>query len=102
MLWKRKAEQYLINKSSEISNLQYTIVHPGGMVIAEAAIIVNSPIALQPSYGEKIIKSGERELVVTTEADSLMKGTSSIPRSDLAALMEDVVSFPEVCRCVFN
>lgn len=65
LVWKRKAEEYLI-----ASGLNYTIIHPGGLIDEQG---------------------GEREIVLGVD-DELIKraeteGTSrSIPRDDVAAL----------------
>jgi len=60
LLWKRKAEQYLI-----ASGLEYTIIHPGGL---------------------KDEEGGKRELFVNVD-DAILEGTErSIPRSDVAEL----------------
>mmetsp|Transcript_14091 Transcript_14091/g.15747 ORF Transcript_14091/g.15747 Transcript_14091/m.15747 type:complete len:326 (+) Transcript_14091:55-1032(+) len=75
LLWKRKAEQYLIS-----SGRRFTIIHPGGLL---------------PHFGRRgPVAGGERELVVGVD-DVLLKEKehNSIPREDLA----------EVChRCLLE
>ena len=62
LLWKRKAEMYLIQTCSE-TNISYVIVHPGGLL--------DKP-------------GGERELLVGVD-DSLLAGDRrSVPRADVA------------------
>ncbi len=36
LIWKRKAEEYLINSGG----MNYTIIHPGGLIDEEVAIVV--------------------------------------------------------------
>jgi len=61
LLWKRKAEKYLID-----SGLEYTIVHPGGLL--------DEP-------------GGERELVVGVDDQQVGTDSRSIPRSDVAEVL---------------
>jgi len=61
LLWKRKAEKYLID-----SGLTYTIVHPGGLL--------NEP-------------GGQRELVVGVDDKMLPEQNRSIPREDVAEVL---------------
>mmetsp|Transcript_13007 Transcript_13007/g.30384 ORF Transcript_13007/g.30384 Transcript_13007/m.30384 type:complete len:314 (+) Transcript_13007:220-1161(+) len=79
LLWKRKAEKYLIEKAeaSSDSNLKYTIVHPGGL----------------------INESGDqRELIVGVDDDRVSYGGEdsprTVPREDVARVMM------EACRNV--
>jgi uncharacterized protein YbjT (DUF2867 family) len=67
--WKRKAESYL----TEQDHVEYTIVHPGGLV--------NEP-------------GGERKLVVGVDDD--MSGTESrtVPREDVAQVMLEALRYP--------
>ena len=69
LLWKRKAERYLIQ-----SALPYTIIHPGGLTNEQGA---------------------QRELVLGV--DDLMDGTESrtVPRSDVAELMLQSLIHPD-------
>ena len=69
LLWKRKAERYLIQ-----SGLPYTIIHPGGLTNEQG---------------------GQRELVLGI--DDLMDGTDSrtVPRSDVAELMLQCLIHPD-------
>eukprot|EP00808_Paulinella_micropora_P001682 g38098.t1 len=70
LLWKRKAEEYLM-----ASGLSYTIIHPGGLLGGKV-----------PKPGKR---GGERELVVAVD-DALMdekkKSESSVPREDVAEI----------------
>merc|ERR1712037_588405 len=69
LLWKRKAELYLVR-----SGLAYTIIHPGGLL---------------PHFGAKPVPGGERELLVGTN-DALMDDEAKkrcIPREDLAEVV---------------
>lgn len=61
LLWKRKAEKYLID-----SGLTYTIVHPGGLL--------NEP-------------GGRRQLVVGVDDEMLPDQNRSIPREDVAEVL---------------
>ena len=67
LLWKRKAEKYLID-----SGLPYTIVHPGGLL--------NEP-------------SGEREIVIGVD-DDRTDGERSIPRGDVAEVLVQALLIP--------
>ena len=58
LLWKRKAEQYLI-----ASGLPYTIVHPGGLIDKAG---------------------GEKEIVLGANDELLKETVRSIPRADVA------------------
>ena len=60
LLWKRKAEEYLIK-----SGLQYTIVHPGGLTDKEG---------------------GKQEVVLGVDDELLKEKTRQIPRDDVATL----------------
>jgi len=60
LLWKRKAEEYLIK-----SGLQYTIVHPGGLTDKEG---------------------GKQEVVIGVDDELLKEKTRQIPRDDVATL----------------
>jgi len=60
LVWKRRAEQYLIE-----SGLQYTIIHPGGLV--------DTP-------------SNEMELVLDVDDELLKREKKAIPRGDVANL----------------
>ena len=61
LLWKRKAEMYLIE-----SGLTYTIVHPGGLLDEDG---------------------GKRELVVGVNDEQLGTDNRSIPRADVASVL---------------
>jgi len=58
LLWKRKAEQYLIK-----SGLKYTIIHPGGLIDKDG---------------------GKRKIVMDIDDKLLERKTRSIPRADVA------------------
>jgi hypothetical protein len=82
LLWKRKAEVYLVDKCAAAATatataagdaMTYTIVHPGGLQ--------NEP-------------GGEREVVVGV--DDLESG--SIPRDDVAQVMLAAVRFPDAYK----
>lgn len=76
LLWKRKAEEYLI-----ASGIPYTIIHPGGLI-------------------DK--KGGEREIVFGVD-DKLLKETSkSIPRDDVAEVCIQALSQPGALRRSFD
>jgi len=61
LLWKRKAEMYLVK-----SELEYTIIHPGGL---------------------KDTPGGKRELIVNVD-DKILDGKSrSVPRADVAEMV---------------
>lgn len=66
LLWKRKAEQYLI-----ASRIPYTIVHPGGLL-------------------DK--KGGEREIVFGVNDALLAEKVRSIPRADVAEVCVQALS----------
>eukprot|EP00747_Dinoflagellata_sp_TGD_P104072 gnl/TRDRNA2_/TRDRNA2_169157_c0_seq2.p1 gnl/TRDRNA2_/TRDRNA2_169157_c0~~gnl/TRDRNA2_/TRDRNA2_169157_c0_seq2.p1 ORF type:complete len:341 (-),score=42.54 gnl/TRDRNA2_/TRDRNA2_169157_c0_seq2:87-995(-) len=67
MLWKRKAEKYLID-----SGLPFTIVHPGGLI--------NEP-------------GGRREIVIGVD-DDWTEGERSIPREDVAEVLVQALLIP--------
>jgi uncharacterized protein YbjT (DUF2867 family) len=65
LLWKRKAEQYLIG-----SGVPYTIIHPGGLL---------------PHFGDASkAPGGERELLVSVNDALLDSENRLIPREDVA------------------
>lgn len=69
LLYKRKAEEYLV-----ASGLEYAIIHPGGLIDAPG---------------------GEREVVLGVD-DALLAGTvRSIPRADVASLTVACLTAPE-------
>mmetsp|Transcript_35747 Transcript_35747/g.89808 ORF Transcript_35747/g.89808 Transcript_35747/m.89808 type:complete len:288 (-) Transcript_35747:364-1227(-) len=71
LLWKRKAEQYLV-----ASGLTYTIVHPGGLTLDEG---------------------GQRELLLDVD-DALIgrdKTNRRVPRADVAELCVRSLTMPE-------
>ena len=67
LLWKRKAEKYLID-----SGLPYTIVHPGGLL--------NEP-------------GSKREIVIGVD-DERSEGERSIPREDVAEVLVQAALLP--------
>lgn len=79
LLWKRKAEKYLIERveANSHTTLKYTIVHPGGLI--------NEP-------------GGQRELIVGIDDDRVTYGGENsprtVPREDVARVMM------EACRNV--
>lgn len=78
LMWKRKAEKYLIEKSESDSNLKYTIVHPGGLI--------NEP-------------GNQRELIVGVDDDRVTYGGEgsprTVPRDDVARVMMEACRNPE-------
>ncbi len=70
LMWKRKSEKYLIEKSENDSNLKYTIVHPGGLI--------NEP-------------GNQRELIIGVDDDRITYGGEesprTVPRDDVARVM---------------
>jgi uncharacterized protein YbjT (DUF2867 family) len=66
LLWKRKAEQYLIQ-----SGIPYTIVHPGGLIDKAG---------------------GEREVILGVDDELLKEKTRSIPRDDVAEVCIQALS----------
>lgn len=73
LLYKRKAEEYLLDLASS-GKIEGCVVHPGGLID-------------QPG--------GEREIVVGVD-DMLLQGTvRSIPRADVAALSVACATLPE-------
>lgn len=72
ILWKRKAEMYLVN-----SGIPYTIIHPGGLL----------PFATEPA------PEGQRPLLVAVDDDfqKLPPFSRSIPRGDAAELVVQCV-----------
>jgi len=78
VLWKRKAECYLMS-----SGLPYTIIHPGGLL---------------PHFGDKKpAPGGVRELLVGVD-DKLMddKSKSLVPREDVAEVCVECLAAPEI------
>lgn len=67
LLWKRKAEKYLID-----SGLEYTIIHPGGLLDETG---------------------GVRELVVGIDDEQIGTDNRSIPRADVAELLVASLEF---------
>ena len=68
LLWKRKAEQYLIT-----SGMKYTIVHPGGLLDKTG---------------------GDREIVLGTNDELLKEKVRSIPRADVAEVCVQAIRQP--------
>jgi len=77
VLYKRKAEKYLID-----SGLPYTIIHPGGLL---------------PHYGKSgdDCEGGKRELVVNVDDNLLESETRLIPREDVAEVTVQALSTQE-------
>ena len=78
LMWKRKAEKYLIDKSDSDSNLKYTIVHAGGLI--------NQP-------------GNQRELIVGVDDDRVTYGGEgsprTVPRDDVARVMMEACRNPK-------
>jgi len=77
LLWKRKAEKFLMS-----SGIPYTIIHPGGLL---------------PHRGNKVVPGGERKLVVGVD-DELMNRDAKhrcIPREDVAEVVVKCALCPE-------
>ncbi len=78
LMWKRKSEKYLIEKSKSDSNLKYTIVHPGGLI--------NEP-------------GGQRQLIVGVDDDRVTYGGEgsprTVPRDDVARVMMEACRNPK-------
>ena len=66
LLWKRKAEQYLIS-----SGLKYTIIHPGGLIDS---------------------KGGERDIIFGVDDQLLQEKSRQIPREDVAEVVVQSLS----------
>eukprot|EP00241_Pyramimonas_parkeae_P006779 CAMPEP_0114259622 /NCGR_PEP_ID=MMETSP0058-20121206/19992_1 /TAXON_ID=36894 /ORGANISM="Pyramimonas parkeae, CCMP726" /LENGTH=338 /DNA_ID=CAMNT_0001374683 /DNA_START=79 /DNA_END=1095 /DNA_ORIENTATION=+ len=78
LLWKRKAEMYLV-----ASGLEYTIIHPGGL---------------------KDTEGGKRELIVDVD-DKILDGDKAnrgIPRSDVAELVVQCLKLPQASNRSFD
>ena len=84
LLWKRKAEKFLIGLCRGTS-MSYTIIHPGGLI--------DKP-------------GGEREIVVGVDDKLLMEKVRNIPREDVATVCVEALtreeaknrSFDIICR----
>lgn len=73
LLWKRKAEKYLIEKA-KAQGMAYTIVHPGGLL--------DKP-------------GGQQALVVDVDDVLLQRTTRSIPREDVAEVCVQALLQPK-------
>jgi len=76
LLWKRKAEKYLID-----SGIPYTIVHPGGLLDKQG---------------------GEREIVFGINDELLKEKVKSIPRADVAEVCVQALDFPNALTRSFD
>lgn len=76
LIWKRKAEQYLID-----SGIDYTIIRAGGLL--------NEP-------------GGKRQLLVGKNDTLLNRESPTIPREDVATLMIQALSIPEARNKAFD
>jgi len=76
LIWKRKAEQYLID-----SGIDYTIIHAGGLL--------DEP-------------GGKRKLLVGKNDTLLNRESPTIPREDVAELMVQALSIPEARNKAFD
>jgi len=82
LLWKRKAEMYLIEKCSETNGkTSFVIVHPGGLL--------DKP-------------GGERELLVGVD-DALLDGDRrSVPRADVAEMVVKALEADAIANVSFD
>lgn len=76
LLWKRKAEKYLVD-----SKLDYTIVHPGGLLDKAG---------------------GEREIISGVDDQLLQRTVRSIPRADVAEVCVQALTVKEAKRKSFD
>ncbi|KAG1657167.1 hypothetical protein FOA52_012282 [Chlamydomonas sp. UWO 241] len=76
LMWKRKAEEYLI-----ASGLDYTIIHPGGL---------------------KDDEGGARQLLLGVDDTLLERKERSIPREDVAELCVQCLALPEASKRSFD
>ena len=76
LIWKRKAEQYLID-----SGIDYTIIRAGGLL--------NEP-------------GGKRQLLVGKNDTLLNRESPTIPREDVAEVMVQAISIPEARNKAFD
>mmetsp|Transcript_44419 Transcript_44419/g.74087 ORF Transcript_44419/g.74087 Transcript_44419/m.74087 type:complete len:369 (+) Transcript_44419:115-1221(+) len=76
LLWKRKAEHYLV-----ASGLEYTIIHPGGL---------------------KDEEGGKRQLFVDVDDNILAGSVRSIPRADVAELVLQCITMPQAANRSFD
>ncbi|MEW5297232.1 MAG: hypothetical protein WDW36_000456 [Sanguina aurantia] len=76
LMWKRKAEQYLI-----ASGLQYTIIHPGGLI-------------------DK--KGGERQILIDVDDVLITRTSRSIPREDVAEVAVQCLLLPQALNKSFD
>eukprot|EP00668_Euglena_longa_P042241 GGOE01055756.1.p1 GENE.GGOE01055756.1~~GGOE01055756.1.p1 ORF type:complete len:280 (+),score=73.08 GGOE01055756.1:140-979(+) len=83
VLWKRKAERYLMT-----SGVPYTIIHPGGLM--------PHPPKREPAPG------GERELVVAVDDALLETENKLIPREDVAEVCVKCLTTPEALNRSFD
>jgi nucleoside-diphosphate-sugar epimerase len=80
LLWKRKAEKYLIAEAKK-AGMAYTIVHPGGLL--------DKP-------------GGQQELVLDVDDLLLQRTTRSIPREDVATLLVESLLQPKAKNVAFD
>jgi hypothetical protein len=114
LLWKRKAEKYLID-----SGLNYTIVHPGGLIDEEVGHQLTGAAArlpfrndcaccpathslrlltyLRPWHPPPRWQGGKRELILDVDDNLISSGGKyrRIPRADVAAFCVECLSLPE-------
>lgn len=76
LLWKRKAEEYLIE-----SGVPYTIIHPGGLLNKD---------------------EGKRELVIDVDDKILESDQRSIPRGDVASVVVGCLGLQAACNRAFD
>lgn len=80
MLWKRKAEKYLIAEAAK-KGMAYTIVHPGGLL--------DKP-------------GGQQQLVLDVDDLLLQRTTRSIPREDVAEVCVQSLLQPKAQNAAFD
>ncbi len=80
LLWKRKAEKYLIQAAAK-AGMTFTIVHPGGLL--------DKP-------------GGEQALVVDVDDVLLQRTTRSIPREDVAEVCVQALLQPKAKNVAFD
>ena len=79
LLWKRKAEEYLVSSAGD--GMSYTIVHPGGLL--------DKP-------------EGKRELKVDVDDKILDTDQRSVPRGDLANVVVSCLGLKEAYNVAFD
>jgi uncharacterized protein YbjT (DUF2867 family) len=95
LLWKRKAEKHLI-----ASGLDYTIIHPGGLLPTHPP----SAAGRLAAGGSGVPAGGERELLVGVDDSLLLLDPShrSLPREDVAEVVVQALSTPSALNRSFD